>query len=68
MLECLFALSALGMMLTRQSQPTKPDNGKADKGSPPQDEPSRPALMLGLWGKEMMNINCGLGAAAGGEL
>lgn len=33
--ECLLVLSALGMMVTRQSQPTKPGNGKADKGSAP---------------------------------
>lgn len=67
-LECLWMLSALGMTITRQSLPTKPGNGKADKGSALRHEQPRPALMLGLRGKEMMNINCALEVAAAGEL
>ena len=59
-------LSGLVMTVTRQSQPRRPDNGKAAKGSDPQDEQSRPALVSGLWGKEMINIICGLGAGASG--
>lgn len=42
-------LSGLVMTVTRQSQPTKPDDGKEAKGSDPQDTQSRPALVAGFW-------------------
>lgn len=61
--ECLFGLTGN----CSQQSLIKAAN-KAGEGSARQDEQSRPALMLGLWGKEMMNINCGLETAAGGEL
>lgn len=59
-LECLLMLPALGMMVTRQSRPTKPGNSKADKGSALQEQQPKPALMLGL-------STCRLEVGAAGE-